>query len=1057
MDDDLSTVYTRPGEGSPSDFLKYEYDETAGRVRKVSSVRQRIFGFKKNRVYGGFVVMVLAAAFVGAFLVLKPASKITAPSASLATLHQFCRTDQNCNGNLECFVNQDIVEDETSKANFMRGTCLEPTGEMKHCTSGGECPENYECRAQMESFRGECRLKVGVTERAEPLPTDQIVRLSDSSTRAARRQRRLQSVGGREMRSCCMAYKATCLACTRGVGVEEYCRTEAHGHVPGCPEHSHGHEEGHGHHEHEHKEPPRPAKGNTKKPHVNGFIEKQVKLWKDGGRMHPFDTFGDSDEGAGTCLEQREKVLFENGKRVKRRLSTSSSCSQHACDWPENRDKFANVDVPRTLPVEFIVVTDADGNLPGRRTGKDFDDAMSTLNQAYEQVGISFSGTLRTIKSDDLFMMSVSPDPSHKGRLEGYMEQMVRVDKGQTSRNVYPVKPLRFLKGEYDWQFLRKGDMIALHRQRERHFDEIESQMQREGIPITRAERKTDAQPSDGAKGRKLFWDHKAVAKTRRGGRGRSRRGGRRYGRSRVGRPGRHHRRYRKELVSAYRRKAERLHSSKMRLVNMYLKLFIANKKAEELSGENRCKKEAEAKFLEKMAAPEIAKTSAECKSAIFSKCCKECSLDENESGENWDACWYTCYEDSAVDFQGVCKKKEESKLTEGFVFARPSPKLRVDFMQCSTCNNATLPSGLKICPFVENGDEMSCTSIGHKLTTTKALETDSVIFAPTSPGWYYLKVSAVDGPLEEGFNMLLEANMGGSAISDEAMMSRMGTRSKDKMSAFQIYAFNMAVDGLLGWAYPPAWTEPINQGVVVMNNYRIALGSSTFPHELGHTLGLYHTFQGTHGMGQYDEHGDVVFRGETDAQKKKRKEVAFGKLLAAEKVKLRKTQKDAAEEEKKKLEFSEHPLIMADQGSCPICVESPDSSDDHRDRVGDFCSDTRPIPKQHLCGNPDVSKTPPICGSQSWKETPYSNLMSYGKDFCRKDLTAQQASRVKCYLYSTGKLASIAGVVAIEDVDAWTAPKDSNIQRDVLQEPLAKRKDIIVDDIDTMGDPTEP
>eukprot|EP00945_MAST-04E_sp_MAST-4E-sp1_P001236 g1236.t1 len=52
---------------------------------------------------------------VGRFI---PASKIT---ASLATLPQLCRTDQNCKGNLECFVNQDIVEDETSKAIFMRG------------------------------------------------------------------------------------------------------------------------------------------------------------------------------------------------------------------------------------------------------------------------------------------------------------------------------------------------------------------------------------------------------------------------------------------------------------------------------------------------------------------------------------------------------------------------------------------------------------------------------------------------------------------------------------------------------------------------------------------------------------------------------------------------------------------------------------------------------------------------------------------------------------------------------------------------------------------------
>jgi len=349
----------------------------------------------------------------------------------------------------------------------------------------------------------------------------------------------------------------------------------------------------------------------------------------------------------------------------------------------------------------------------------------------------------------------------------------------------------------------------------------------------------------------------------------------------------------------------------------------------------------------------------------------------------------------------------------------------------------------------------MICKSIEHRFTTPNKLENEAVVFAPQSPGWYYMEVSAVDGPLSEGFNVMVDAEMDGSSISDEAILSKMGTRSKDSASAFQIYPFNMAVDGILGWAYPPAYSEPINQGVVIMNNYRVAQGSSTFPHELGHTLGLFHTFQGTHGMGQFDEDGELVYHGETKADKKKRVEIAFKKLLEAEKSKLRKTQQDAAQEEEKKLVISDDPLVMADQGSCPLCVESPESSDDHRDRVGDYCSDTRPIPKQHLCGNPDVSQTPPICGSSSWGETPYSNLMSYGKDYCRSELTTQQARRVKCYLYTSGKLASIAHVKPISDVSTFV-PSETGIQRDIIEKPLSERGDILVDDVDTMGDPTE-
>jgi len=132
--------------------------------------------------------------------------------------------------------------------------------------------------------------------------------------------------------------------------------------------------------------------------------------------------------------------------------------------------------------------------------------------------------------------------------------------------------------------------------------------------------------------------------------------------------------------------------------VGMYLKLLAAKKKAAELSGKDLCSDAAKTSFLEKMSNGDVAKTTDECKSAIFSQCCTECSVQEG-SDKQWDACWYSCYENSDEELQKVCKQG----TTQKDLWFSPSPTLRVDFMKCNTCNGA-MRAGLNICPMASNG-----------------------------------------------------------------------------------------------------------------------------------------------------------------------------------------------------------------------------------------------------------------------------------------------------------------------------------------------------------------
>ena len=81
-------------------------------------------------------------------------------------------------------------------------------------------------------------------------------------------------------------------------------------------------------------------------------------------------------------------------------------------------------------------------------------------------------------------MMSVCSAPSEKGKLEGYMNQFIEVGDGMTSKDIFPTKRLIVVKGEYDWQYLRKGDQLALHRQSSNQYDEIEEMISSQGLTI---------------------------------------------------------------------------------------------------------------------------------------------------------------------------------------------------------------------------------------------------------------------------------------------------------------------------------------------------------------------------------------------------------------------------------------------------------------------------------------------------------------------------------------------------------------------------------------------
>lgn len=149
------------------------------------------------------------------------------------------------------------------------------------------------------------------------------------------------------------------------------------------------------------------------------------------------------------------------------------------------------------------------------------------------------------------------------------------------------------------------------------------------------------------------------------------------------------------------------------------------------------------------------------------------------------------------------------------------------------------------------------------------------------------------------------------------------------KKPYFNIMVVRFVNERLNGYGNFP-WMKDAH-GVLVMGSHRVFKGGKTLPHELGHCLGLYHTFRGISEDGELTCHG---------------------------------------------------------------CREVNAS-----DLTGDMCKDTNPTPMQWDCQDPSIIRYPDKCMQRvGWFNTPFSNLMSYGNDFCRGGLTEIQFRRMKCW-----------------------------------------------------------
>jgi hypothetical protein len=176
------------------------------------------------------------------------------------------------------------------------------------------------------------------------------------------------------------------------------------------------------------------------------------------------------------------------------------------------------------------------------------------------------------------------------------------------------------------------------------------------------------------------------------------------------------------------------------------------------------------------------------------------------------------------------------------------------------------------------------------------------------------------------------DKNYTNGTICIEAHKLMIALRGKkwQELGAFQLIPVIFTRDELNGFGKFP-WSK--DHGMLIISHHALVKGATTLPHEMGHCLGLLHTFSGW------------------------------------------------------------------DPNKCHACSETNPNGDDF---TGDLISDTPPMPQWqpmenlNTCySNPDPKIYPSTCIG-SWKNTPNTNIMSYGT--CRFQITPQQINRMKCF-----------------------------------------------------------
>jgi hypothetical protein len=183
------------------------------------------------------------------------------------------------------------------------------------------------------------------------------------------------------------------------------------------------------------------------------------------------------------------------------------------------------------------------------------------------------------------------------------------------------------------------------------------------------------------------------------------------------------------------------------------------------------------------------------------------------------------------------------------------------------------------------------------------------------------------------------------------------------------VHIVDFADPAWLGYAYPPWWHDVALRGHVFLAARAAWVHTaheSTFSHEVGHSLGLYHVF---------------------DTDTDQRECNSCNELVG-----------DPAH-------------VRDHRGECPLFTSQLAPTDfssfciQHRTTPGDFCSDTPPI-SSRLSRTQSCMSAPTFdkCSNRRFDKLPNTNLMSYSPASCKEGdgsggFTPQQIARMRCWL----------------------------------------------------------